>query len=107
MQARPCRSSSRTDQRPTKSTGYTSIQLYAYTMKRRRRDGEGRKQSASGAEPRQGGRRRGPGTSAGDRAGRRVPQGPAERSEEHTSELQSLMRISYAVFCLTKKKQQH
>src|SRR3546814_6573399 len=29
---------------------------------------------------------------------------PLERSEEHTSELQSLMRISYAVFCLTKKK---
>src|SRR3546814_8038385 len=29
------------------------------------------------------------------------------RSEEHTSELQSLMRISYAVFCLTKKKKQH
>src|SRR3546814_5761947 len=29
------------------------------------------------------------------------------RSEEHTSELQSLMRISYAVFCLNKKKQQH
>src|SRR3546814_8039498 len=28
----------------------------------------------------------------------------AKRSEEHTSELQSLMRISYAVFCLTKKK---
>src|SRR3546814_7131991 len=28
----------------------------------------------------------------------------ATRSEEHTSELQSLMRISYAVFCLTKKK---
>src|SRR3546814_6548217 len=31
-----------------------------------------------------------------------VLQGP--RSEEHTSELQSLMRISYAVFCLKKKK---
>src|SRR3546814_1780946 len=30
----------------------------------------------------------------------------AMRSEEHTSELQSLMRISYAVFCLKKKKQQ-
>src|SRR3546814_10559802 len=31
---------------------------------------------------------------------------PAQpRSEEHTSELQSLMRISYAVFCLKKKKQ--
>src|SRR3546814_4894078 len=29
-----------------------------------------------------------------------------ERSEEHTSELQSLMRISYAVFCLKKKKEQ-
>src|SRR3546814_1139032 len=29
------------------------------------------------------------------------------RSEEHTSELQSLMRISYAVFCLKKKKRQH
>src|SRR3546814_8209172 len=32
-----------------------------------------------------------------------VPRG-ALRSEEHTSELQSLMRISYAVFCLKKKK---
>src|SRR3546814_6524989 len=30
----------------------------------------------------------------------------ATRSEEHTSELQSLMRISYAVFCLKKKKNQ-
>src|SRR3546814_5287622 len=30
---------------------------------------------------------------------------PKERSEEHTSELPSLMRISYAVFCLKKKKQ--
>src|SRR3546814_10715006 len=30
---------------------------------------------------------------------------PSVRSEEHTSELQSLMRISYAVFCLKKKKQ--
>src|SRR3546814_4210818 len=29
------------------------------------------------------------------------------RSEEHTSELQSLMRISYAVFCLKKKKNEH
>src|SRR3546814_1735512 len=30
-----------------------------------------------------------------------------ERSEEHTSELKSLMRISYAVFCLKKKKDNH
>src|SRR3546814_2879695 len=45
-----------------------------------------------------------------------VPQGgntglcggatPDQRSEEHTSELQSLMRISYAVFCLKKKNQE-
>src|SRR3546814_3842944 len=41
-------------------------------------------------------------------AGRSVREGAAHRgfarSEEHTSELQSLMRISYAVFCLKKKK---
>src|SRR3546814_940799 len=35
----------------------------------------------------------------------RIRQSPStSRSEEHTSELQSLMRISYAVFCLKKKK---
>src|SRR3546814_9665985 len=33
-----------------------------------------------------------------------VEAASAHRSEEHTSELQSLMRISYAVFCLKKKK---
>src|SRR3546814_3456346 len=33
--------------------------------------------------------------------------GADDRSEEHTSELQSLMRISYAVFCLKKKKKQY
>src|SRR3546814_2586740 len=32
-----------------------------------------------------------------------VASSPSSRSEEHTSELQSLMRISYAVFCLKKK----
>src|SRR3546814_7909366 len=36
---------------------------------------------------------------------RTAPSGCHARSEEHTSELQSLMRISYAVFCLKKKKQ--
>src|SRR3546814_2755809 len=45
--------------------------------------------------------------------GRRIPRihlrrrGPRQRSEEHTSELQSLMRISYAVFCLKKKTPIH
>src|SRR3546814_4287194 len=34
----------------------------------------------------------------------KTPCQPGGRSEEHTSELQSLMRISYAVFCLKKKK---
>src|SRR3546814_9794021 len=52
-------------------------------------------------------------TSAGGRARTiRRPPAPwsssrdARRSEEHTSELQSLMRHSYAVFCLKKKKEQ-
>src|SRR3546814_12085 len=36
-----------------------------------------------------------------------VPRMELLRSEEHTSELQSLMRISYAVFCLKKKTQRH
>src|SRR3546814_6435946 len=40
------------------------------------------------------------------RGGGRCPR-PSARSEEHTSELQSLMRISYAVFCLTKKNTIH
>src|SRR3546814_8061049 len=51
-----------------------------------------------------------PQTSDGAVERRRGQQGEPEhgsepRSEEHTSELQSLMRISYAVFCLKKKKQ--
>src|SRR3546814_1117496 len=37
----------------------------------------------------------------------RGPHRMASRSEEHTSELQSLMRISYAVFCLKKKNTTH
>src|SRR3546814_9910926 len=36
-----------------------------------------------------------------------VDVGLGQRSEEHTSELQSLMRISYAVFCLKNKTQKH
>src|SRR3546814_4909414 len=53
--------------------------------------------------------RRGAGRTEEHRTGRGPGAGPglarAGRSEEHTSELQSLMRISYAVFCLKKKKQ--
>src|SRR3546814_8713013 len=47
------------------------------------------------------GRRCGPGARLSGPSGRATG-----RSEEHTSELQSLMRISYAVFCLKKKKKQ-
>src|SRR3546814_10342246 len=50
-------------------------------------------------------RRIGRGLHGGHDAGRRWRCGA--RSEEHTSELQSLMRISYAVFCLKKKKHEH
>src|SRR3546814_9036578 len=39
----------------------------------------------------------------GDAGGKKARAAAACRSEEHTSELQSLMRISYAVFCLKKK----
>src|SRR3546814_6607546 len=55
------------------------------------------------------GDRRGAGARSGGARREADPVGPqrrgARRSEEHTSELQSLMRISYAVFCLKKKKQ--
>src|SRR3546814_10577076 len=67
----------------------------------------------SGLPQRDSGRQNG--SPAADRSGwavRRAGQNPASgrraagpRSEEHTSELQSLMRISYAVFCLKKTKE--
>src|SRR3546814_4935763 len=52
--------------------------------------------------------RRDRGGDGADHAAGRLQPVRAPRSEEHTSELQSLMRISYAVFCLKKKKnEQH
>src|SRR3546814_2490291 len=70
----------------------------------RRRRGRGYGEQSAPAHP------------AGDRGARadlrqigadpRHARRPAGRSEEHTSELQSLMRISYAVFCLKQKKYQ-
>src|SRR3546814_989955 len=44
------------------------------------------------------------GVAVGHRAGDAIIRLGEARSEEHTSELQSLMRISYAVFCLKQKK---
>src|SRR3546814_9112286 len=58
------------------------------------RGGEGLVRHPGGGEP--------PGQGARKLAGQE-PVPPHLRSEEHTSELQSLMRISYAVFCLKKK----
>src|SRR3546814_10613857 len=81
---------------------------------RLRRDRLAARQGAAGAggDPRgtDGGERRGPSERAQqliaagrDRQPRAIRDRHRRRSEEHTSELQSLMRISYAVFCLEKK----
>src|SRR3546814_7845855 len=60
------------------------------------------------APPSTGSGSRHPGEGNGSRRHIRRPRRELrERSEEHTSELQSLMRISYAVFCLKKKKKNH
>src|SRR3546814_11083430 len=84
--------------RPPRSTRTDT--LFPYTTLFRSDGGDG------------GRRRRRRSHSAGARRGARHQRlcarsggaGGAGRSEEHTSELQSLMRISYAVFCLKKKK---
>src|SRR3546814_8283507 len=66
----------------------------------------GRSSHRPGSRSAPGGHRRGR-RDRGRRRGRPVIEiDHLGRSEEHTSELQSLMRISYAVFCLKKKKQQ-
>src|SRR3546814_5071110 len=82
--------------RPPRSTRTDT--LFPYTTLFRSED---RRQRLAAREPRHGLRHAGGGRLGGARheAGERLHQ----RSEEHTSELQSLMRISYAVFCLKKK----
>src|SRR3546814_6813010 len=87
--------------RPPRSTRTDT--LFPYTTLFRSALGSGMPRGGGGASPRgtrgspRGRRRRSPAAGGSD---------PARgcRSEEHTSELQSLMRISYAVFCLKKKK---
>src|SRR3546814_4557835 len=98
--------------RPPRST--RTYTLFPYTTLFRsaaRRHGE-RVRNGRGAAP---ARRRGEDRRQGEGRARRLrhriesggagsrPHPPRFRSEEHTSELQSLMRISYAVFCLKKK----
>src|SRR3546814_4893648 len=75
-----------------------------------RRPRQGRHPPARAGAAREG--RRLPAAAAGQaRAARTAPADPAggsqARSEEHTTELQSLMRISYAVICLKKKKESY
>src|SRR3546814_7673341 len=69
---------------------------------RRRPDGDLRFGGHHGICERGGGR-----SAASRRPGGARPRPIAYRSEEHTSELQSLMRISYAVFCLKQKKKKN
>src|SRR3546814_3166951 len=68
----------------------------------RRPAGAGRRRQAQKAGPSGSASYRAPGRSRRP-TGAAAPSSPSRRSEEHTSELQSLMRISYAVFCLKKK----
>src|SRR3546814_2025546 len=87
--------------RPPRSTRTDTLFPYTTLFRSRRRRGEGRSRLA---EWHQAARR----TCPGPRCARAPPVAgrgrDKRRSEKHTSELQSLMRISYAVFCLKKKK---
>src|SRR3546814_21071255 len=85
--------------RPPRSTRTDTLCPYTTLFRssacsRGRTDGR-----AGGHRTAAGGQGRGPA-----RGQARRPVGGRHRSEEHTSKLQSLMRISYAVFCLKKKK---
>src|SRR3546814_6486200 len=83
--------------RPPRSTRTDT--LFPYTTRFRSPQAPG---GAVGRLWRGAARRRGIGAE-----GQRYRQQAHARSEEHTSELQSLMRISYAVFCLKKKTNNH
>src|SRR3546814_3698755 len=81
--------------------------LFPYTTLFRSLGHDGNRGPAAGGAPVEAGRRLVAGVADGvDRTPVAERRGEAQRlrSEEHTSELQSLMRISYAVFCLKKKK---
>src|SRR3546814_4770987 len=82
--------------RPPRSTRTDT--LFPYTTLFRSRHGAGRCSAAPRLE------RNARHAAAQAASGRPCGTKIAARSEEHTSELQSLMRISYAVFCLKKKK---
>src|SRR3546814_17225845 len=92
--------------RPPRSTRtdtlfpYTTLVRSGRARERRRSDSD---RCSSSRPGRRNARSSWPGSHQGLEVGG-SEDAPPERSEEHTSELQSLMRISYAVFCLKKKK---
>src|SRR3546814_2832980 len=92
--------------RPPRSTRTDT--LFPYTTLFRSAAGADRRRARGGAvhRVRARGRRPHPGRDPDSRArlAGLADRAWLDRSEEHTSELQSLMRISYAVFCLNKKK---
>src|SRR3546814_7633116 len=84
--------------RPPRSTRTDTLFPYTTLFRSRRRPVRiGQDVPAAGGEI-------GAGDEEGGGASAALNRGGEGRSEEHTSELQSLMRISYAVFCLKKKK---
>src|SRR3546814_2347521 len=83
--------------RPPRSTRTDTLFPYTTLFRSARRVADHRRR----ADPP---RRAGGGVRLHRTEARRIRQHRRLRSEEHTSELQSLMRISYAVFCLKKKK---
>src|SRR3546814_3219293 len=88
--------------RPPRSTRTDT--LFPYTTLFRSDAGQQCPGGRSGTHARRRGNHRFHTSSREGNAGKRAANRLMLRSEEHTSELQSLMRISYAVFCLKKKK---
>src|SRR3546814_10261148 len=95
--------------RPPRSTRTDT--LFPYTTRCRSRASGGVGPPGVGHQPHHsGGDRHGPCAQRGAKplsCRQDADRREARRSEEHTSELQSLMRLSYAVFCLKKKKHPH
>src|SRR3546814_10185144 len=94
--------------RPPRSTRTDTLFPYT-TLFRSRHGAENLRHGRGSNGDREAGAGEGRGGAGRRCAARRAPRAHAApaaglRSEEHTSELQSLMRISYAVFCLKKKK---
>src|SRR3546814_13421150 len=88
--------------RPPRSTRTDTLFPYTTLFRSPRR--RNRRAGRSGGRRRRRRRRRAPRHRPRRRNEIGLQYNAVQRSEEHTSELQSLMRISYAVFCLKKKK---